>query len=587
MPSRLKVLHRIFPLSAATLLIAGCQSLVPDPRVFSPDDDPLRSAPPITRGLDAEGLSTLLGAELAGQRGDYDHASRGYLKASQRYADVGLAERATLAARFGNNPRLLEEAILRWREMAPHDETPLRLLAALSLQRGDWRESLQQRLAIAERGGNGDVTSLAEMALAQEVDPRPLLEMLQEYLAQPDVSSSTHHSDVLLATALLEAAIGETASAVRRLDQVAAQAPDQPALWLTRARLALEMQDANTARQAAQRGLALAPEDIRFMLLLAQAEIRLGNLKAAEAQTDTMLASHIGGHDLRLALAQLYLEEGHTAPAQRLLQPLLEEESTPPLGFYLLGVIAQAEGDIDDALLFYRQVGSGNEFLPARATAARMLIENDRLLDARAFLRIERMRFDEHFSDLVMLEVRLLDELDMQETADSLLDRELGRTPDDVALLYMRAMRRWEAGNLEGMEQDLRRIIANDPDNAMALNALGYTLIDHQVPGRQDEALEMLERAYELEPENPAVLDSLGWAHYRRGDPEQALPWLERAYARMPDQEIAGHLAEVLHALGRTEQARGIIRQALERFEQHPVIDRLLERYPQLAPVDD
>lgn len=576
----------LFPVATAALLLGGCQtsSSLQDGPFGMQVEDPMRNAPPITQGLDAEGLSTLLGAELAGQRGDYRYASQGYLEAAQRYREPALAERATFAARFGNEASLIEASALRWRELAPQAETPNRLLAAFSLQRGDWLDSLEQRLDIVEAGGHGDVTAFAEVAIAEEAPLELIVQQLREHLARPNADQLAHHSDVLLGTALVEAALGETALAQRRLDQVALLDPESAALWLVRARLALETEDYSTAQRAAQQGLELAPDDVRFILLLAQAEIRLNNISAAEAQTDALLESHGGNEDLRLSLAQLYLEEGHPEPAQRLLQPLIGQPEVPNLAYYLLGAITQAQGDTDNALLYYRQVSEGEEFLPARAAAAQMLIEEDRLLDARAFLRIERMRFDNYFTELVMLEVQLLDEMNQPEDATALLDREIARTPDDASLLYMRAMRRWEVGDIAGMEQDLRQILRTDPDNAEALNALGYTLADLNLSGRLQEAFELIERAYEADPDNPAVLDSMGWVYFRLGQPEEALPWLESAYMQMPDQEVAAHLAEVLQVLGRDEEARQLIQQIMQRTNLHPKIDDLLERFPELRP---
>ena len=168
--------------------------------------------------------------------------------------------------------------------------------------------------------------------------------------------------------------------------------------------------------------------------------------------------------------------------------------------------------------------------------------------------------------------------------ANALLDREITRTPDDAALLYMRAMRRWEAGDIEGMERDLRQVLRTDPNNAEALNALGYTLADLNLPGRLQEAFDLIERAYEADPDNPAVLDSMGWVYFRLGQPEEALLWLESAYTQLPDQEVAAHLAEVLQALGREEEARRLIQQIMQRTNLHPQIDNLLERYPELTP---
>ncbi|UYO74982.1 tetratricopeptide repeat protein [Halomonas qinghailakensis] len=572
---------------AATLLLSGCQ-LSPSSQENGFQNsayDPMHSAPPITRGLDAEGLGSLLAAELAGQRGDYRYASQGYLEAARRYSNAALAERATFAARFGNDVALMEASAIRWRELAPQAELPNRLLATLSLQRGDWLDSLEQRLAITQAGGNGEIAAFSEAAVAEEAPLDLLVQPLRDYLAKPGAQQNEFHSDVLLGAALIESALGQTRQAQQYLDQVTLRSPASAALWLAKARLALETGDHRDAKRAAQQGLDLAPDDVRFILMLAQAEIRLNNIAAAETQTNTLLETHGGNEELRIALAQLYLEEGHSEPAYRLLQPLIGQDRVPDIAYFLLGAIAQSQGEVDNALLYYRQVQGGNEFLPARATAARMLIENDRLLDARAMLRIERMRYDNYFGDLVMLEVQLLDELNLQEEATALLDREITRTPDDTSLLYLRAMHAWERGDVQAMENDLRQILRTEPDNAEALNALGYTLADLNLQGRLEEARELIERAYEADPNNPAVLDSMGWVYFRLGKPNDALAWLESAYAQMPDQEIAAHLAEVLHALGRSEEARQLIERFLQQASYHPQIDDLLKRHPELTPL--
>jgi len=277
-------------------------------------------------------------------------------------------------------------------------------------------------------------------------------------------------------------------------------------------------------------------------------------------------------------------DEGYPGPAKRLLQPFIGQPQMPDTAYLLLGEIALDMQEIDDALLYFRQVGEGEEFIPSRARAADILINNQRLLDARAFLRTQRMTHERYYSRLVLLEVALLDEYGYAQQADQLLERELARTPDDSTLLYQSAMRAWEAGDLEAMEADLKRLLANEPDNANALNALGYTLADEQLEGRLDEAQRLIERAFELAPNDPAILDSKGWVYYRQNKPQRALDWLERAYAAMPDQEIAAHLAEVLHALGRDEEARELIDSVMGQTREHPAIDTLLERLPHLAP---
>ena len=572
---------------ATAFMLGGCQ-LLPDQTGQHAagflNDDPMLNAPSVTRGLDAEGLSLLLGAELSAQRGDYQRASQGYLDAAQRYPVAALAERATFTARFGDQPELLIAATQRWQALAPETTAPNRLLAAITLQQGQWIESLDQRLAITRANEHADLTALAEFAIAENAPLAALVERLEAHLATPGNDELSHHTDALIATALLETSLGEFQAAKRHLDAAEAQGADIRDLGLARARLGMETQNYASAGLAARRGLEDSPDDARLILLLAQSEIRLGNISAAQSQTDQLLENHAGGDDLRLALAQLYLEEGYPEPARQLLLPFIGQPQIPDLAYYLLGEISLAEQEIDNALLYYRQVSEGDEFIPARARAARMLIDDERLLDARAFLRIERMRYDDYYNSLLMLEIELLDESNQSSEADKLLNRELTRTPDDSALLYQRAMRAWEAGNLAQMEADLKRLLANDPDNATALNALGYTLADENVAGRLDEAQRLIERAHELDSNNPAVLDSLGWVYYRQGKPERAVQWLQRAFDIMPDQEIAAHLAEVLHVLGRDLEARELLGAIMQQTAEHPAIDELLERLPGLTP---
>nr|WP_297459223.1 tetratricopeptide repeat protein [uncultured Halomonas sp.] len=577
---------RLVTTALAAALLAGCQGL---PSGSAPErlDDPMASAPPITQGLDAQGLSTLLIAELAGQRGDFERAARGYLQAAERYESPALAERATLAARYTDDSKLLVRAAERWGQLAPDAEAPARLLASLAMERGDWQASLEQRLALASRAGSrstqGDLIAFAEAAIEQSAALPPLIARLRQYLR-----SETEHTpptEAILATALLEAANGELPRAETRLATLAETHAELPALWLARARIALQDERLGDAKAAAQRGLELAPDDSRFILLLAQAQLRAGDIESAEAHLDTLIERHPDTPSLRLALARLYLEEGYGAPARRLLLPLIDSEPAPALAYLLLGTIAAEQGNVDNALLYYRQIPPGDGFIESRLRAASTLIDAGRLLDARDFLHIERLRHPDMASELTAMEVGLLDEQGLDDAAMTLLDRQVASHPDDTQLRFMRAMRLYDRGDLAGMERDLRHIIEQEPDNAMALNALGYTLADRTA--RYQEALELIERAHRLEPESPAILDSLGWVHHKLGDDQRALPYLREAYASQQDQEIAAHLAEVLWQLERRAEARALIVEAVAQFDERPLINDLLERIPALAPSTD
>ncbi|WP_110648355.1 tetratricopeptide repeat protein [Salinicola peritrichatus] len=567
---------RLFYAAGCAALLAGCQSMSADTPVNSLDD-PMASAPPITQGFDAQGLSQVLLSEIAGQRGDFRRAASGYLAAAERYRSADLAERATLAARYTNDTELLQATATRWQQLAPADSAPGELLSSIAVERGDWPDALRQRLRLDERGQDAQLLELADLAIESQAQLEPLLAQLRDFVA-----AHPEHADAQMATARLEAAAGDPEGAQQRLSRLAALHPDLPALWLTRSQIALEAGDYDLAESAAQRGQTLAPDDSRFLLALAQAQIAGGNLAAAQRQVDELLARHDETPALRIALAQLYLDANALEPARRLLLPLLDRDNTPPAAYLLLGSIAETQEEIDNALLYYRQVPTGPGFVESRALATQMLVEAGRVQDARTFLHIESLRHPSQRVTLTRIGIDALDKADRSAAADALLADSLKQAPDDTDLLYTKAMRDFQRGDVDAMMAQMREIIAKDPDNADALNALGYTLAT--TTDRYDEAFDLIERAYALEPQSPAILDSLGWVHFKRGDAETAVGYLRRAYAGQPDQEVAAHLAEALAVLGQEEEARSVVTAALAGSDIHPDIDDLLTRYPQLAP---
>ncbi len=161
--------------------------------------------------------------------------------------------------------------------------------------------------------------------------------------------------------------------------------------------------------------------------------------------------------------------------------------------------------------------------------------------------------------------------------AMEVLNEALRAYPGDHDLLYARALTAERLDRLDLLERDLQTILAEEPDNAHALNALGYSLADRT--DRYQEALGYIERALELSPDDAAIIDSMGWVLYRLGRYTDALSFLERAYRMNPDQEIAAHLGEVLWVNGDRERAIAIWEDGLRRVKEAPVVRRTMERF--------
>ncbi len=146
-------------------------------------------------------------------------------------------------------------------------------------------------------------------------------------------------------------------------------------------------------------------------------------------------------------------------------------------------------------------------------------------------------------------------------------------------LLYARAMLADKMGAIEVLERDLRTIIEQEPENAQALNALGYTLADRTA--RYEEALELIKRALKLSPDDFYILDSMGWVLYRLQRFDEAIEYLEQARALRNDPEVAAHLGEVLWIKGERDAARDVWETALR---DTPNDKKLLDVIKRLTP---
>jgi tetratricopeptide (TPR) repeat protein len=157
--------------------------------------------------------------------------------------------------------------------------------------------------------------------------------------------------------------------------------------------------------------------------------------------------------------------------------------------------------------------------------------------------------------------------------------RALMQNPEDADLLYARALTAEKVDRLDITESDLLKVLSTEPENANALNALGYTLADRTE--RLQEALEYIKRAMELVPDDPAILDSLGWVSYRLGKMQDAVKWLSKAFEIMGDAEIAAHYGEVLWKLNQHDKAREVWQKGRDNDAEHPVLVETLKRLNQ------
>jgi tetratricopeptide (TPR) repeat protein len=291
---------------------------------------------------------------------------------------------------------------------------------------------------------------------------------------------------------------------------------------------------------------------------LSYARLLVSDKKYTEARTEfqTLLKEFPDNADVTMAVALLSLQLNDLDAAETQLQHALQTDykDLDAVRFYL-GQVNEERKRPDDALKWYSSVNGGEQYVPSRARYAGILAKQGKIGDARKYLQdagrngAERVQFTQ-------AEAQLLRDANDYRGAFDLLGQAIVKNPNSTELLYDQAMAADKVDRIDVLESNLRKVIQMKPDYAHAYNALGYTLADRNV--RLPEAYTLVEQALKLAPEDPFIMDSMGWVLFRMNQNEAAITFLKRAFDIRPDAEIAAHLGEVLWADGRKDEAQKV-----------------------------
>jgi len=553
-----------------------------DPQVESEDGADLPAVE-----LTADVLYRLLAAELAAQREEYALASATLLDVARESRDPRLAQRALQFAMIGRNLPQALAAARQWSRLVPEDpqaSAALLTLAANSGQTDGLATALAQRIAQAK---DKDLALLQAAAVVNRMDDKSAALHVLEQTFLPawrgnvmavmllsDAAQAARDADRALRYALQARQLNPASEdAARRVLRYGLRVDPQAALAQTRQFLQahpqarsvhLALLDALMARGAVDEALAhvqamraRTPED--FDLLYVQAQVH------GEARQDGQ--------------ARLLLNEYIDVQTQR-RQSIAQDQANDALASVadarlLLARIAEREGNLDEALTQLDRVDDPDLEFAVNLQRAVLLGKQGKVAQARAVLEgivprdaREQVIVALRLSSLYVASGRTDDAVGVLEAAQR-------EQPDSLEIQYDLAMLYERQGRMDAFEERLQRILEVDPDNANANNALGYTLADQN--RRLDEAQVLLERAEQLEPDNPYILDSVGWYHYRRGDLPLALSYLRRAWVDMPAADVAAHLGEVLWVMQQPDEARAIWQEGLQLEPDNDTLRKTLQ----------
>lgn len=513
----------------------------------------------------------VIDAEAALAAGEYLEAARHY-----RLAALGTTRVETLrhAAETTFEFGLDEDAVVavnRWAEIAPTDPDAIIYQGRMDLRAQKADEAVEKFVRFVGLGDDQGA-ALDQVSQVLQVDGRP---------------------EIALAAA----------------KSLTARYPDSWRAQRLLSRVALRAADENRSVEAAERAYELAPDSFQAGLLQAQAIILNGDRPAglefaaeiaagAETSDETLeyagllAASGKGSEAMTIvdgireaepenlnalkAAGLLHIRDGELETAWTELTELARDQDHQHDAMYYLANIAEAQQRNSQAIRIYSQLVDGIHAVSAQQRVAEILVSTGRSDAGIEHLEQFSARHPEYGFRLLLPRASLLRRLGRYDDALAIYDRVLTIRPESESVLLTRAETFLQSDRIDEAVAAYRDAIKVHPESAVSLNALGYTLADRTTD--HEEARELIEAAIELAPDNPAIIDSMGWILFKQGDYDEALGHLERAWGLIKDPEVAAHLGETLWQLGQREKAKAILKEAYDRAPDSKPLRETLQR---------
>ncbi len=536
-----------------------------DPLPKATEKKPLDDSSQVTTkkaSLDPQLLYTLMVAEMAGQREQYNLALDGYLHAAKRVDDIEVAKRATQLALVLKQNEKASEAVDIWLANEP-ENIEARRAAVLLSARGDDKDSLRTHLEylyqVDPSGFEESLVSVTKAMPRSKGNQSDLLFEELEHLAlkNPDQAIFPYLQALLASQAKKEK------SADEKIQQAVKLRPDWENALLLQAQLAAHRGDYTTARFTLQNMINKNPGNMKLRKMFGQLLLKQESYKEALQQYQIISEQNPDDSEAAYSSALIYMQLKQDDKAESALKKLVNKPELRAQASYYMGRIAARKGDYDEALVWFDKVTFGPLSFESKMSAVGVLIEQEHFSQALSRVEAAEDEFPDQLLRITLLKAELFSIQKQHQESFDVLTQGLTKLPGSTELLYTRALVAEKLDRLDIVEKDLKFILKSKPDDANALNALGYTLVDKSE--RYSEAESYLLKALEIKPDEPVILDSYGWLKYKLGEYPEALEYLEKAYSKEQDAEIAAHYIEILWASGKKSQAREIYLKALKK----------------------
>ncbi len=533
------------------------------------------------QNLTAPILFDFLVGETALQRGNLDVAINRYIKLAKTTRDPRIAKRATEIALHTGNPYVTEQAASIWIELEPDSIEARQTIAAVLVNLGklDAARPHFEMLLASEKESIGNAFMQLNQLLSRNEDKASTLRLIQ-HLALPYKDLPEAHFAISQAAWFAN----QHQQALQEMQRALALRPDWEIAAVHNGRILqrISIADANAFYRDYLQQYP-ASNEVR----IAYARVLIGEKKVDEVREQLRWLTENNPEDAEIMLASGLLagEIGDLEFTEENFKKALDlgYKDTSAIHFHLAQIYEETNRP-DLAMTSYQLVKSGGRYLPAQIRYADLLAQKGEVKEAREHLQKLPAANDQQAAHLILAEAQILRRIKAYQEVFDLLNEGLKKFPDYPELLYDRALTADKLRKYRILEQDLRKLIKLKPDHAHAYNALGYSYAERSI--QLPEALKLIQRAIELAPDDPYIMDSLGWVYYRMGKTVEGLNYLNLAFAARPDPEIAAHLGELLWVQGAQDDAKAIWRSALEKDPDNEVLLETLQRLTKKKVID-
>ncbi|WP_163832456.1 tetratricopeptide repeat protein [Spartinivicinus ruber] len=517
-------------------------------------------------------LYALLVAEVAANRGQLDITLGNYLREAHKTQDPGVAERAYQISQYLGEPRGALIASTIWANNDSDNPQAIQANAIELGKAGKLNEAAERMKELLEKNGDTKFDILAINAINLNQADRDKLLTTYNTIAKEYPSNL----EIKFGQATLLHQSDRHDEALPLANQVISKQPDNIRALILKGRLLSALKQEQQALSFLSKQVNKHPDSRRLRLLYARLLIQAEQLPKAKQQFEYLVAQTPNDDTLLYSLSIISFESKLYDQAKSYFQKLLATNKRNDVSHYYLGVIAEQQNNAQAAIHHFEQIKPGQYLFDAFKKIALLLTKQGEAAEARKRLKEARQAYPKFAPEFYIIESEVLAQQKQYRSARQLLNSALKKHKSHIRLLYARAMISEKLNQIDSLEKDLRKILSIKPNHALALNALGYTLADRT--SRYQEAKELIAKAYQLTPNDPAVVDSMGWVEFKLGNLPDALKYLKQAYQAFPDHEVAAHLGEVLWVSGKQEEALSIWNSALKEEPTSEIIKKTMRR---------